>query len=199
MTVRNLKVGYQTPPVATPIFRLSELADITLDTGASYIFRERNQRYIPIKFSVRGRDLGGTVAEAQQRIASNVKLPNGYRIDWAGEFEELQQAKKRLAIIVPITLAPDPRAALWPVQFVARQPAGACRHSVCGRRRRSSALYVSGLDFSISAAIGFISLFGVSVMNGILIITYLPSRSRPTGMSRVEAMFHAAEQRCGRC
>jgi cobalt-zinc-cadmium resistance protein CzcA len=83
---------------------LIELADISLDTGASYIYHECNQRFIPIKFSVRGRDLGGTVTEAQQRIAQNVKVPNGYRIVWAGEFESLQQAKERLAIIVPISL-----------------------------------------------------------------------------------------------
>ena len=95
--------GCRIPAVATRTFRLSEVASITLDTGASYIFRETNQRYVPIKFSVRGRDLAGAVAEAQQRISQNVKLPNGYRIDFAGEFEWLQQAKKRLAIIMPVT------------------------------------------------------------------------------------------------
>ena len=148
---------------------LSELADISLDTGASYIYHERNERYIPIKFSVRGRDLGSTVAEAQERIAQNVKLPNGYRIEWAGEFEELQQAKARLAIIVPISLLlilvllyglfnslRDSLLALAGIPF-----------AVGGG---VLALYLSGLDFSISAAIGFVSLFGVSVMNGILII-----------------------------
>ena len=100
--VRNLKVGVQTAN-GNAYIPLSELATITLDTGASYIFRERNQRFVPIKFSVRGRDLAGAVAEAQERINKNVKLPTGYRIDWAGEFEWLQQAKKRLAIIVPVT------------------------------------------------------------------------------------------------
>ena len=89
---------------STAIFRLSELADITLDTGASFIYRERSQRYIPIKFSVRGRDLGSTVAEAQERVAKAVKLPNGYRIIWAGEFDDLQAAKQRLMVVVPITL-----------------------------------------------------------------------------------------------
>jgi len=103
-TVRNIKVGFQTAGGVNAYIPLSELADISLDTGASYIYHERNERFIPIKFSVRGRDLGGTVAEAQQRIAQNVKLPNGYRISWAGEFEELQQAKARLAVIVPISL-----------------------------------------------------------------------------------------------
>src|SRR6202045_3288359 len=101
-TVRNLKIGVQTAS-GNAYIPLSELATITLDTGASYIFRERNQRFIPIKFSVRGRDLAGAVAEAQERINSALKLPIGYRIDWAGEFEWLQQAKKRLAIILPVT------------------------------------------------------------------------------------------------
>ena len=102
--VRNIKVGYQTPAGTNAYIPLSELAtsrsipapptSITSATSASF----------PIKFSVRGRDLGSTVAEAQERIAKNVKLPTGYRIVWAGEFEELQQAKARLAIIVPISL-----------------------------------------------------------------------------------------------
>ena len=128
-TVRNIKVGYQTPSGVNAYVPLSELADISLDTGASYIYHERNERFIPIKFSVRGRDLGGTVAEAQQRIAQTVKLPTGYRIVWAGEFEELQQAKARLADHRADQSVDDPGAALWPVQFAARQSDGACRAS----------------------------------------------------------------------
>jgi len=172
---------------------LSELADIQLETGASYIYHERNQRYIPIKFSVRGRDLGSTVAEAQQRIAANIKLPSGYRIDWAGEFEELQQAKERLQVIVPISLVlilvllyglfnsfRDSLMALAGIPF-----------AVGGG---IIALYVTGLDFSISAAVGFVSLFGVSVMNGILVITYF-NQLAASGMNAIEAMRHAAEQR----
>jgi cobalt-zinc-cadmium resistance protein CzcA len=191
--VRNIKVGYVTAAGGNAYIPLRELADITLDTGASYIFHERNRRYIPIKFSVRGRDLGGTVAEAQQRIASNVKLPNGYRIEWAGEFEELQLAKQRLQLIVPISLAlilvllyslfnslRDSLLALAGIPF-----------SIAGG---VLALYITGLDFSISAAIGFVSLFGVSVMNGILVITYY-NQVRAAGMETMEAMFHAAEQR----
>ena len=84
---------------------LSEITTISLDTGASYIYHQGVQRFIPIKFSVRGRDLGSTVAEAQERIAKNVKLPPGYRIIWAGEFGDLQLAKQRLAIAVPVSLA----------------------------------------------------------------------------------------------
>jgi cobalt-zinc-cadmium resistance protein CzcA len=191
--VRNIKVGYTTASGANAYIPLSELADITLDTGASYIFHERNRRFIPIKFSVRGRDLGGTVAEAQGRIAKNVKLPNGYSIDWAGEFEELQLAKQRLEVIVPISLAlilvllyslfnslRDSLLALAGIPF-----------SIAGG---VLALYVTGLDFSISAAIGFVSLFGVSVMNGILVITYY-NQVRAAGMGTMEGMFHAAEQR----
>src|SRR6201999_2556625 len=102
--VRNLKVAYSTPSGTNGYVPLSELADISLDTGASFIYRERSQRFVPIKFSVRGRDLGGTVAEAQERGAKAVKLPNGYQIIWAGEFEDLQNAKQRLLIVVPITL-----------------------------------------------------------------------------------------------
>jgi cobalt-zinc-cadmium resistance protein CzcA len=102
--VRNLKVAYATPSGANAYVPLSDLGNITLDTGASFIYRERSQRFVPIKFSVRGRDLGGTVAEAQERVAKAVKLPNGYQIIWAGEFEDLQNAKQRLLVVVPITL-----------------------------------------------------------------------------------------------
>jgi cobalt-zinc-cadmium resistance protein CzcA len=192
-SVGRIKVGFTTPGGANAYIPLSEIADISIDTGASYIFHERNARYIPIKFSVRGRDLGSTVAEAQERIARNVFLPNGYRITWAGEFEELQQAKLRLEVVVPISLMMilvllyglfnslrDSLLALAGIPF-----------SIAGG---VIALFVTGLDFSISAAIGFVSLFGVSVMNGILIITYY-NQTRSAGMGTVEAMYHAAEQR----
>ena len=189
--VRNLKVGYQTPN-RSAFIPLSELASITLDTGSSYIYRERNQRYVPIKFSVRGRDLAGAVAEAQERIAKNVKLPPGYRIDWAGEFESLQMAKKRLSIIVPISLVlilvllyglfnswRDSFMALLGIPF-----------SIAGG---IIALYVSDLNFSISAAIGFVSLFGVSVMSGILIISCY-NQIAGAGLGTIEAMTKAVAQ-----
>ena len=191
--VRNIKVGFTTPSGTNAYIPLRELADIELETGASYIYHERNQRYIPIKFSVRGRDLGSTVAEAQQRIADNVKLPTGYRVDWAGEFEELQQAKERLQVIVPISLVlilvllyglfnsfRDSLMALAGIPF-----------AVGGG---IIALYVTGLDFSISASVGFVSLFGVSVMNGILVITYF-NQLAASGVNAIEAMRNAAEQR----
>jgi heavy metal efflux system protein len=191
--VGRIKVGVSTNGGGNAYIPLSDLATITLDTGASYIFHERNQRFIPIKFSVRGRDLGGTVAEAQRRIARNVTLPTGYRIEWAGEFEELQQAKARLVIIVPVALIlilallyglfnslRDSLLALAGIPF-----------SVAGG---VLALYVTGLEFSISSAIGFVSLFGVSVMNGILVITYY-NQVRQSTTDPIEAMFYAAGQR----
>jgi cobalt-zinc-cadmium resistance protein CzcA len=189
--VRDLKIGVQTPS-GNAFIPLSELASISLDTGASYIFRERNQRFVPIKFSVRGRDLAGAVEEAQQRIAANVKLPPGYRIEWSGEFEWLQQAKQRFAVILPITLVfimillymlfnslRDTFLALLGLPF-----------AISGG---ILALYVTGLDFSVSAAIGFISLLGVSVMSGILIISGY-YRVAAGGMAPVEAMFLAVTQ-----
>jgi cobalt-zinc-cadmium resistance protein CzcA len=103
--VRTIKVGIQGNSGPNAYIPLNELATVALDTGASYIYHERNERYIPIKFSVRGRDLEGTIADAQARIARQVQLPPGYRIQWAGEFESLQQAKKRLEVIVPVSLA----------------------------------------------------------------------------------------------
>jgi heavy metal efflux system protein len=192
-SVRHIKVGYQTPSGTNAYVPLTELADISLDTGASYIYHERNERFIPIKFSVRGRDLGGTVAEAQERIAKNVKVPTGYRITWAGEFEELQQAKARLAIIVPISLLMI-LVLLYGLFNSLRDSLMALAGIPFSAGGGIIALYFSGLDFSISAAVGFVSLFGVSVMNGILVMTYY-NEVKASGMRTVEAMYHAAEQR----
>jgi heavy metal efflux system protein len=191
--VREIKVAYSTPSGTNAYIPLSELADISLDTGALFIYRERSQRYIPIKFSVRGRDLGSTVAEAQARIAEAVTLPTGYRIIWSGEFDNLEAAKARLMIVVPVTLLlifvllyslfnslRDSLLALAGIPF-----------AVGGGL---IALYLAGLDFSISAAIGFISLFGVAVMDGILNITYF-RELRASGLSIAEAVFNGAEQR----
>jgi heavy metal efflux system protein len=192
-SVGNVKVGFTTASGTNAYIPLRELADISLDTGASFIYHESRQRYIPIKFSVRDRDLGSAVAEAQDRIARNITLPVGYRIVWAGEFEDLQKAQARLAVIVPISLLliivllyglfnslRDSLLVLTGIPF-----------AVGGG---IIALYFSGLNFSISAAVGFISLFGVSVMNGILIMTYY-NEVKAHGMGTMDAMFHAASQR----
>ena len=191
--ISDIKVGYTTGTGANAYIPLRELATITLDNGAAWIYHESVQRFIPVKFSVRGRDLGSTVAEAQERIARNIKLPNGYRMIWAGEFEELQLAKERLEIIVPISLI-----LILGLLYTLFNSLRECLLTLVGIPFAIAggvlALSVSGLDFSISAAIGFVSLFGVSVMNGILLITYY-NQSRLRGGTPMDAMFRAASTR----
>ncbi|WP_019447716.1 CusA/CzcA family heavy metal efflux RND transporter [Cupriavidus sp. BIS7] len=191
--IRNIKVAYQTAGGSNAYIPLSALADISLDTGASYIYHERNQRYIPIKFSVRDRDLGSTVKEAQARIASRIKLPEGYQIQWAGEFEELEQAKKRLELIVPISIVMI-MVLLYGLFNSLRDSVMTLAGIPFAIAGGVIALFVTGLDFSISAAIGFVSLFGVSVMDGILMITYY-NQLREQGEKSEDAMSHAAQQR----
>ncbi len=191
--IRSVKVAYQSPGGANAYIPLSELATISLDTGAAWIYHESVQRFIPVKFSVRGRDLGSTVEEAQQRIANNVKLPRGYRLVWAGEFGDLQEAKKRLEVIVPISfiliagmlysLFNNFRDCLLALAGIPFAVAGGVL-----------ALFVTGLNLSISAAIGFVSLFGVSVMDGILMITFY-NQERTHGFAPVDAMYRAASTR----
>jgi len=191
--IGNIKVAYATSSGVNAYIPLSELATLTVDNGAAWIYHESVQRFIPVKFSVRRRDLGSTVAEARERISRNVKLPSGYRLIWAGEFEDLQKAKKRLEIIVPVSLLliagllysmfnnlRDCLLALAGIPF-----------AVVGG---VLALFLSGQPFSISAAIGFVSLFGVSVMDGILMITYY-NHERLRGLAPMDAMFRAASTR----
>ena len=191
--VHNIKVAYQTPTGANAYIPLSELATITLDTGAAWVYHESVQRFIPVKFSVRGRDLGGTVEEAQKRIADKVKLPPGYRLIWAGEFGDLQEAKKRLEIIVPISFILI-AGALYSLFNNFRDSLLALAGIPDAVVGGILALYISGLHFSISAAIGFVSLFGVSVMDGILMITFY-EHERNKGLAPVEAMYRAASTR----
>ena len=191
--IRNIKVGYTSPSGANAYIPLSELATISLDTGAAWIYHESVQRFIPVKFSVRGRDLGGTVEEAQQRIAKNVKLPPGYRLLWAGEFGDLQEAKKRLEIIVPISFILI-AGALYSLFNNFRDSILALAGIPDAIVGGILALYLTGLNFSISAAIGFVSLFGVSVMDGILMITFY-NQERSHGLAPVDAMYRAATTR----
>jgi heavy metal efflux system protein len=191
--IGGVKVAYTNANGTNAYVPLRELADISLDTGASFIYRERGQRYVPIKFSIRGRDLGSTVAEAQARVAKAIKLPTGYQILWAGEFDNLQEAKKRLMVVVPVTLALV-FLLLYALFNSLRESFlafGGIPFAIGGG---VIALYVSGLNFSVSAAIGFISLFGVAVMDGILNITYI-RELMVQGMEFREAVFYGAEQR----
>ena len=193
--IRSIPVALpNNDPKSPPAYiALGDLGEVKLESGASYIYRENSQRFVPLKYSVRGRDLGSTVAEAQQRIGEKVKLPQGYKLDWAGEFGALVEAQKRLAVIVPLSLilifmllyslfnsARDSLLALSGIPF-------AVAGGILG-------LTVAGLNFSISAAIGFISLFGVSAMDGILLISYI-RRNIDNGADVDAAVIEAGETR----
>ena len=192
--ISNIKVGF-TPPGASvnAYVPLRELATISLDTGAAFIYRESSRRNVPVKFNIRGRDLGSTVAEAQEKVEREVKLPNGYQIAWAGEFGNLQQAKNRLAVVVPLSFLLI-FALLYSLFNSVRDSLVALAGIPFAIGGGIIALYVSGLNFSVSAAIGFISLFGVAVMDGIVNITYI-RELLIQGMAFKEAVFYGAEQR----
>ncbi len=191
--IRNIKVGYTTAAGSNAYIPLSELASISVDTGAAWIYHETMVRFIPIKFSVRGRDLGGAVAEAQARIKKNVALPPGYRMIWSGEFEDLQQAQQRLEVIVPVSL--------MLIVFLLYSLFNSFRDTLLslagipvGIIGGVWALWVTGQPFSISAAVGFVSLFGVSVMNSILLLTFY-NHARARGLPPEAAMSNAATRR----
>ncbi|TAJ34672.1 MAG: efflux RND transporter permease subunit [Nitrospirae bacterium] len=148
---------------------LKQLASISLQTGAFIIYRENNERYIPIKFSVRGRDLEGTVKEAEALIHKQVTLPDRYRIEWHGEYDQLQDEKKRLATIVPVSLVF--------ILFLVFLAVNSFRDAVLVLLAVPFALVggifsllVTGTEFSISAAVGFISLFGVAIQGGLILV-----------------------------
>jgi cobalt-zinc-cadmium resistance protein CzcA len=190
--VRNAKIGVQTA-TGVAYIPLSDVASISLDTGASYIFHERNQRFIPIKFSVRGRDLGSTISDGKERIAKALTLPAGYRMVWAGEFEELEQAQKRLSVIVPISILLI-LGLLYSLFNSLRDSLVVLAGFLFAVAGGIVALAFSGEAFGISAAIGFVSLLGISVMNGIILITYF-NEIRSGGVLAGEAMYDAATQR----
>ncbi len=161
---------------------LGEVANITLLSGASFIYREQQGRYVPVKFGVRGRDLGKTVLEAQRRVAEKVKLPSGYRLEWLGQFGNLQEALQRLMIAVP--------AAVLLIAFMLYMHFGRIREvalvaSVIPMAMIGGvlALALTGTPFSVSAAIGFIALFGIAAMDGILMLAYF-NRNVSEGMPR---------------
>ena len=167
--IQNLRIGAQGPNGITQV-PLSEVASIKLVSGAAYIYREQQERYLPIKFSVRERDLGSAIQEAQQKIEAEVQLPPGSRIEWVGEFGNLQDAIKRLSVVVPISLALIAML-IW-FNF------GSVVDTVLTMSVIPMAVFggilgllVTGIPFSVSAAIGFIALFGISVMDGIIILS----------------------------
>jgi len=169
---------------------LAQLCQVKVAEGASEIYREGNKRYVAIKYSVRGRDLGGTVEEAIDSVNKQVKLPPGYRIDWAGEYESEKRAEARLLIIVPLTILlifiilytvfKSFKWALLILANVMMAPIGGLL-----------ALLVTHTNFSVSSGVGFLALFGVSVQTGVIMLEYINQR-RARGHSIEESAVEGA-------
>jgi cobalt-zinc-cadmium resistance protein CzcA len=169
---------------------LAQLCDIQMLDGASEIYREANSRYVAIKYSVRGRDLGGAVEEAIAKVDKQVKLPEGYRINWAGEYESQQRAARRLAIIIPLTLLliflilysmfKSMKWASLILLNVAMAPVGGL-----------VALYFTGTNLSVSSGVGFLALFGVSVQVGVIMVEYI-NQLRVRGHALIDAATEGA-------
>jgi heavy metal efflux system protein len=164
---------------------LAQLTEVQTVDGASEIYREGSQRYVAIKYGVRGRDLGSTVQEAIQKVTAQVKLPEGYIINWAGEYASQQRAQRRLMLIIPLTLVfiffilytmfSSVKWAGLVLMNVAMAPVGGLL-----------ALLWTGTNFSVSSGVGFLALFGVSVQTGVIMVEYM-NQLRSRGHSVLEA------------
>jgi cobalt-zinc-cadmium resistance protein CzcA len=169
---------------------LAQLCTISVTDGANEIYREGNSRYVAIKYSVRGRDLGSAVEEAIARVGQQVPLPVGYRIDWAGEYESQQRSQRRLALVLPITILliliilytmfNSLKWAQLMLANMAMAPLGGLL-----------ALLVTGTHFSVSSGVGFLALFGVSVQTGVIMLEYI-NQLRARGHSIVDAAVEGA-------
>lgn len=172
---------------------LREIADIKLQTGPAFVYREANLRFIPIKFSVRGRDLGSTIAEAQDKVKKYVHLSKGYSMQWNGEFENQVRATNRLQLVVPICIG---LIYMW-LFFMFNSPkdAGMVLMNVpFALIGGILGLYFTGINFSISAGVGFIALFGVCVQNGVILVSVF-NKNRDLGMPLDKAIFDGAMSR----
>jgi heavy metal efflux system protein len=190
--LRRIAIGAPGPNGSVVQVPLAEVATVGLTTGAFYIYREQQERYIPVKFSVRGRDLGGAVLEAQQKVEQEVKLPSGYRLDWAGDFANFESAIARLSIAVPIAIAVI--LLLLYVSF------GSLTDTLIAGIAIPMALtggifglFLADMPFSISAAIGFVALFGIAAMNGIMVVGCY-NRLIESGMERARALSETCDQ-----
>jgi cobalt-zinc-cadmium resistance protein CzcA len=169
---------------------LGQITHVETIDGASEIYREANSRYVAIKYSVRGRDLGSTVEEAMGKVQRQVKLPTGYHLDWAGEYESQKRSERRLLLVLPITLLliyvilysmfGSPKWALLVLGNVAMAPIGGFL-----------ALLITGTHFSVSSGVGFLALFGVSVQTGVIMIEYI-NHLRAQGYSIEDAAVEGA-------
>jgi cobalt-zinc-cadmium resistance protein CzcA len=169
---------------------LAQLCKIEERDGGSEIYREGNQRYVAIKYSVRGRDLGGTVEEAIQRVDANVQLPRGYRIDWEGEYESEKRAQARMLIIVPVTILVI-FLILYTMFSSPKWAALILATVVMGSVGGLLALLITGTHFSVSSGVGFLALFGVSVQTGVIMLEYI-NQLRARGHSVEESAIEGA-------
>jgi cobalt-zinc-cadmium resistance protein CzcA len=173
---------------------IEQVAKIELIEGASNIFREDSQRYTPVKFSVRGRDLEGAVKEAQEKVRAKIPAGYGRRLEWSGEINELREAQHRLLFIVPLTLLLIGLLVYAAVKtwvdllIVLIDIPLACTGALL-------ALLVTGTNFSVSAAMGFLSIFGIAIQDAILVVTYFQQMRYKEGLSVREAARGAAEKR----
>jgi heavy metal efflux system protein len=189
--IHNLRIGVAGQGGSITQIPLSEVANINLISGAAYIYREQQERYLPIKFSVRERDLGSAIQEAQNKVATQVQLPPGSRVEWVGEFGNLQDAIKRLSVVVPISLALI--AVLLFFNF------GSMVDTLLAMSVIPMAIFggvlgllITGTPFSVSAAIGFIALFGIAVMDGIIILSQY-NQLIDEGYERMRAVIRTGE------
>ena len=172
---------------------MRQIAEIKKRTGPAFVYREGNQRFIPIKFSVRGRDLGGTIAEAQSKVEAAVKLEKGYSMTWNGEFENQVRATNQLKIVVPISIA---LIFMWLFfMFNSTKYAGIVLLNVpFALIGGILGLFFTGIHFSISAGVGFIALFGVCVQNGVIMVDVF-NKMQGQGKNLREAIVEGAMTR----
>ncbi len=192
--IRNLLIAAPTTAVGgTGVVQvpLSAVADVKLVSGAAFVYREQQSRYIPIEFSVRGRDLGSTVKAAQAAVARQLQLPGGYHLEWVGELGELNSALARLEVAIPISLALI--AFLLFINFSSiADTLLALSVMPMAMVGGILALSLTGTALSVSAAIGFIGLFGISVMNGIIVLSSF-NHLTSGGLERGVALRRACE------
>jgi cobalt-zinc-cadmium resistance protein CzcA len=172
---------------------LAQLCTFKMADGASTLYREANSRYVAVKYSVRGRDLGGAVEEAIQKVNAQVKLPPRYIFEWAGEYESQKRSEARLLIIVPFTVF-----LIFLIIYGAFGSAKwACLHLVnvaVARVGGLLALYLTGTHFSVSSGVGFLALFGASVQTGVIMVEYI-NQLRAQGLPADQAAIEGAARR----
>lgn len=190
---RNTKEAIENIRLVSPSgerVALSQLCDVRVLDGASGIYREENSRYVALKYSVVGRDLGSAVEEAIAKVTKQVKLPAGYRLAWAGEYESAKRSQRRLMIVVPITLLVICLilfTMFGSVKWVMLIMANVAMAPIGGL----IALLVTGTNFSVSSGVGFLALFGVSVQTGVIMLEYI-NQLRARGESVEDAAINGS-------